>query len=83
MDDITIEVAVFNNENANLGIKPLIGYFPCTFDVNFLMYYILYEENIGFAIGSIPFSCKKTEENINKFKEAFKAKVLTKGKENL
>jgi len=73
---ITIDVAVGSNGNPNLGINPTVRYCPCTFDPTYLTYYISYEENIGFMVGATPFSCKKTEENIGKFKEAFEIKNL-------
>jgi len=74
MNEIIIDVAIGNNENADLGLKPTIKYCPCRFDPNYLICYILYEENIGFLIGPSPFSCKKTEENLGKLKKAFDKK---------
>jgi len=74
LNKVTIEVAVGNKESADMGLPPVIRYCPVTFDPNYLMYYIDYGESIGFMVGGTPFNCKKTEENIKKFEEAFELK---------
>jgi len=80
MENITIDVGVRSGGDENLGIKPMVADYPLVFDVNFLMYYILYEDTIGFAIGGVAFVCKKTEENIDKLRKAFELKILQKDK---
>ncbi len=72
---ITIEIAVQTLENSKLGIERP-EYRPLIFDSNYLVYYILYEDTVGFLVLGTPFTCKKTEENICKLKEAMDRKTV-------
>lgn len=72
MKKIQIDILVGDRDKEN----PNIRYLPCFFDPNFLTYYIVYEDMIGFMIGSIQFRCEKNEENLQKLEEAFESKRI-------
>ena len=79
MKKLSIEIATAaNNEQAALGLKPEVVYRPLVFDANYLMYYVLYDDNITFMIGGTGFTCRRTLENIQKLENAFEEKFASK-----